>query len=150
MYWIGMFFLVVGAFLFMEFVAWFTHKYIMHGWLWVLHKDHHIPHNKSLERNDWFAVIFALPSIVLIYLGFQEVDYRFFLGIGIALYGLVYFLFHDVMVHKRLPLLKGPYNWYWAATIAAHKAHHLPHTQHNYGFLLAPLKYYKAEIKQRT
>ena len=25
----------------MEFMAWFTHKYIMHGFLWVLHKDHH-------------------------------------------------------------------------------------------------------------
>ena len=25
----------------MEFMAWFTHKYVMHGFLWKLHADHH-------------------------------------------------------------------------------------------------------------
>ena len=27
----------------MEFMAWFTHKYVMHGFLWNLHFDHHKP-----------------------------------------------------------------------------------------------------------
>jgi beta-carotene 3-hydroxylase len=30
-----------ATFFFMEFVAWFTHKFVMHGFLWILHKDHH-------------------------------------------------------------------------------------------------------------
>ncbi|HQQ13648.1 MAG TPA: hypothetical protein PK855_10825, partial [Bacteroidales bacterium] len=56
--------LVLTAFLFMEFVAWFSHKYIMHGFLWILHKDHHIRDGRRVEWNDAFAVIFALPAIV--------------------------------------------------------------------------------------
>lgn len=31
----------LATFFFMEFMAWFSHKYIMHGFLWVLHEDHH-------------------------------------------------------------------------------------------------------------
>jgi beta-carotene 3-hydroxylase len=38
-----------------------THKYVMHGFLWSLHKDHHIRDGRKLEKNDWFAVIFAVP-----------------------------------------------------------------------------------------
>jgi beta-carotene 3-hydroxylase len=148
MEWIINISLVIAAFLFMEFIAWFSHKYIMHGFLWVLHKDHHIPHDNKLEKNDWFAFMFAIPAIVLIYFGFESFDYRFYLGIGITLYGLSYFLFHDVMVHQRLPILKGEKNWYWKATISAHKDHHTKGTQRNYGFLLAPFKYYLQELKK--
>ena len=44
----------------MEFIAWATHKYIMHGFLWNLHKDHHqINKDKILENNDAFFLIFA-------------------------------------------------------------------------------------------
>ena len=38
----------VSTFLFMEFMAWFSHKYIMHGFLWSLHKDHH---NQNLKTS---------------------------------------------------------------------------------------------------
>ena len=69
--------IVIAGFLFMEFMAWFTHKYVMHGFLWVLHKDHHIRDGRKFEWNDVFAVIFAIPSIVLIYLGYSDFDFRF-------------------------------------------------------------------------
>lgn len=39
---------LLAAFLSMEAVAWFTHSYVMHGPLWVLHKDHH----KYLRKED--------------------------------------------------------------------------------------------------
>ena len=61
--------LILGAFLFMEFMAWFTHKYVMHGFLWILHKDHHIRDGRKFEWNDLFAVIFAIPSFLFIYYG---------------------------------------------------------------------------------
>ena len=61
--------LVLAAFLFMEFIAWFTHKYVMHGFMWFFHRDHHIRDGRKIERNDIFAVIFAVPSILLIYFG---------------------------------------------------------------------------------
>ena len=47
----------------MEVVAYLTHKYLMHGWLWSLHESHHVPHDHALEKNDWFGFFFALPSI---------------------------------------------------------------------------------------
>ena len=47
----------------MEFMAWFSHKYIMHGFLWSIHKDHHIKDHKSwFERNDLFFIFYALVS----------------------------------------------------------------------------------------
>lgn len=135
--------IIIGAFFFMEFVAWFAHKYVMHGFLWVLHRDHHQRDGRKWEWNDVFAVIFAIPSIVLIYLGWPVFDYRFWLGIGIFLYGFAYFMFHDVYVHQRVKMLGGLRNRYLDATIKAHMDHHGPKFYGNYGFLIAPFAYYK-------
>jgi len=92
-------FLIVGTFFFMEGVAWFTHKYIMHGFLWTWHKSHHKVHNHKLERNDLFAVVFSVPSAGLIMAGieFPEVRWLLFVGIGVACYGVFYVLFHDIL-----------------------------------------------------
>ncbi len=142
--------LVVAAFLFMEFMAWFTHKYVMHGFMWYFHKDHHIRDGRKVERNDIFAVIFALPSILLIYFGAVNPDsYLLSLGIGIMCYGLAYFMFHDVYVHQRIPILKNFSNRYLRATVKAHLEHHTPHVHYNYGFLLAPLRYYREEFGKK-
>ena len=60
----------IVTFFFMEFMAWFTHKYVMHGWLWNLHADHHKKdHYGFLERNDAFFLIFAVPSMILFIVG---------------------------------------------------------------------------------
>lgn len=136
--------IVLAAFFFMEFMAWFTHKYIMHGFLWVLHKDHHIRDGRKIEWNDVFAIIFAVPSILCIYFGVTGGNsYILSLGIGIFLYGVAYFLFHDVYVHQRVPAFKNLSNRYLRATVKAHKEHHNPHAHYNYGFLIAPFKYYR-------
>ncbi|MDY0077054.1 MAG: sterol desaturase family protein [Bacteroidales bacterium] len=149
MHWTIATLLVLAAFLFMEFVAWFSHKYVMHGFLWILHKDHHIRDGRKFEWNDLFAVIFAIPSFLFIYTGMDAgFDWKFYIGVGIALYGLAYFMFHDVFVHGRLPLLQKLSNRYLRATITAHLDHHKPNAFYNYGFLLAPRKYYSAEWKK--
>ena len=50
---------VIVSFVMMEGVAWFTHKYIMHGILWSLHRDHHKKETYGFfERNDFFFLIF--------------------------------------------------------------------------------------------
>jgi beta-carotene 3-hydroxylase len=147
MNWLFALLIVVALFLFMEFFAWFTHKYVMHGFLWVLHKDHHIRDGRKVEWNDLFALMFATPSIILIWLGFAaDFDYRFWMGAGIALYGIAYFMFHDVYVHQRVKILGGFSNRYLRATVTAHLDHHKPKNYINYGFLIAPLKYYKEEF----
>jgi beta-carotene 3-hydroxylase len=125
----------------MELVAWWTHKYIMHGILWSMHKDHHQKNNtKFFEKNDWFALIFALPSIVFIIIGTQtglEKVY-FWIGLGISIYGAVYFLAHDIFIHRRIKLFKNSENNYLNAIRRAHKIHHKHLTKENgefFGFL---------------
>ena len=54
----------------MEAITWFSHKYIMHGFLWILHEDHHQPKYQNIfEKNDTFFVLGAIPSIYLFYSG---------------------------------------------------------------------------------
>ena len=58
----------LAAFSFMEFMAWFTHKYVMHGFLWHLHKDHHKKDHKGwFERNDLFFIFYAIISMTCFY-----------------------------------------------------------------------------------
>jgi len=116
----------LGAFVFMEMVAWFTHKYIMHGFLWSLHKDHHRKdEGQFFEKNDFFFVIFALPGMVLFLLGtLQHLPYLIAVATGITLYGATYFLVHDVFVHQRFRWLRNSDNIYLRALRRAHKMHH--------------------------
>lgn len=135
------------TFFFMEFVAWFTHKYIMHGLLWVLHEDHHQPAPGFFEKNDTFFLIFAVPSAILMYLGVMNgYDVRLFIGIGIAAYGLAYFLVHDVFIHQRFRFFKHSKNSYLLALRKAHKVHHKHLNKEEgecFGMLLVPLKYFR-------
>jgi len=119
-------FVVIGLAIVMEWVAWFTHKYVMHGFLWSLHQDHHRPKHRGLQKNDWFAVFFSLISMGSIAAGaLTDVTLLISIGVGIALYGVGYFLFHDVMFHKRLRWLRlPPRGPYFRRIVHAHSVHH--------------------------
>ena len=78
--------IVLGTFIFWEFVAWFTHKYVMHGFLWVWHKSHHTVHEHALEKNDWFAIVFSLPSIALLYYATLESYNPYLISAGIGIF----------------------------------------------------------------
>jgi beta-carotene 3-hydroxylase len=139
-------FLVIATFFFMEFVAWFTHKYIMHGFLWTWHRSHHKVHHHILERNDLFALVFSIPSIVLIVVGYEieSLSLLKFVGYGILCYGVFYVLFHDILVHRRIKIKFKAKNQYLQRIINAHYVHHETHTKHGaeaFGFLYAPKKY---------
>lgn len=131
----------------MEFIAWFSHKYIMHGFLWELHKDHHTGSKHKLEHNDWFALIFAIPSFLSIALGLKYgVQTIVAVGFGIATYGLTYFFVHDIFVHQRIKLFKNLNSKYFIAIRRAHKIHHKKLTKENgesFGFLIVSKKYFK-------
>jgi beta-carotene 3-hydroxylase len=116
-----------SAFAAMEGVAWFAHKYVMHGFLWCLHRDHHSrDYPGFFERNDFFFLLFAAPGIALIYLGATsgEPDPRLWLGAGIAAYGLCYLLVHDLFIHQRFKISKHLGGRYGAAVRRAHRLHH--------------------------
>lgn len=147
------FLIVIGTFFAMEAATWFIHKYIMHGLLWSLHRDHHDHSNDGpLERNDYFFVIFAIPAIILMYFGVQNAyNYLFYLGLGITLYGMSYFFVHDIFIHQRISFLRNTKNPYLLAIRRAHKQHH-KHTSKEdgecFGFLWVPLKYFKMYFKK--
>ncbi len=133
----------------MEGVAWFTHKYVMHGFLWVLHKDHHDRSNHSpFEKNDFFFLIFALPGSFFIIFGSQiGIDFfLFWIGIGITLYGAAYFFVHDLFIHQRVKVLKKTKNPYLLGIRRGHKVHHKQLGKEDgecFGMLIVPLKYFK-------
>ena len=115
----------IAAFVFMEGVAWFAHKYIMHGFLWNLHKDHHQPHEGFFEKNDFFFLIFAIPGWLCIQFGWQaEAWWVVSMGIGITFYGLAYFFVHEIIIHQRFKLFTKSNNRYIKAMRWAHKMHH--------------------------
>ena len=145
--------LTLVVFLLMEPATWLIHKYIMHGFLWVLHRDHHDHSNEGeLERNDYFFVIFALPAIALFYFGaLQGYNYLFFIGLGITLYGIAYFFVHDVFIHQRIKIFSKTSNPYFLAIRRAHKQHHKYLGKEEgecFGFLFVPVKYFKMYFKK--
>jgi beta-carotene 3-hydroxylase len=118
-------FIALVTFLAMEGITWATHKYVMHGFLWYLHKDHHQPTGHFFEKNDAFFLIFAIPSWLCIMLGLQNQYYGIAgIGIGIALYGFAYFLVHDVIIHQRFKWFTRSNNVYVRTIRWAHKMHH--------------------------
>jgi beta-carotene 3-hydroxylase len=137
--------ITIGTFLFWEFVAWFSHKYIMHGFLWIWHKSHHTVHDHALEKNDWFAVVFSVPSIGLFaYASMTGNPYIFAVALGILCYGIFYLVFHDIIVHQRLKWRPAKRSQYLQRMINAHYIHHSKHSKEGceaFGFLYAPKKY---------
>jgi beta-carotene 3-hydroxylase len=133
--------LFVLTFVGMEGLAWWMHRYLMHGPLWVLHESHHRPRQSRFERNDLFGVLFAVPSIVLIYLGTHGHALLLPVGVGMTAYGLAYFVFHDVVVHRRVRHSFVPKEGYLRHIVRAHLVHHRTLTRDgavSFGFLYAP------------
>ena len=144
------FLVTMTAFVCMEFIAWFTHKYVMHGILWNWHADHHSPkHAKKgfFEKNDLFFLVFALPSMFCYMYGSMfKTWWLFFVGVGISMYGLVYFLVHDVYIHQRFKWFRLLDNFYSRAILRAHGKHHAVQSKYDtesFGLLVINKKFYK-------
>lgn len=134
----------------MEFVAWLAHKYLMHGWLWSWHEDHHKPrHEKTgfFEKNDLFFLVFAIPSALSYMIGLATPQFwLLFVGIGISIYGLIYFLIHDVYIHRRFNWFRQLDSKYSRAILRAHGDHHAKTTREgcvSFGLLVVDSKYFK-------
>jgi beta-carotene 3-hydroxylase len=123
----ALFFIIVliGTFLAMEAVTWAAHKWVMHGFLWYLHKDHHEVEPGFFEKNDLFFVIFAIPSMCCIMFGsMMQHWWMQAIGFGIMAYGIAYFIIHDVIIHQRFKWFSRSKNTYVRAIRWAHKMHH--------------------------
>jgi beta-carotene 3-hydroxylase len=150
--WMGLL-LAFGVVIAMEGVAYAGHRWVMHGPMWWLHKSHHEPREGLFERNDWFAVMGAIPSIFLIFAGTQLGwgEWLAWVGLGISIYGLIYFGFHDIIVHRRLETGYVPRWSYMKRIVQAHRLHHVVESREgtvSFGFLYAPpVEKLKAAIK---
>ena len=142
------FLIVIVAFVGMEFAAWATHKYLMHGPLWFLHEDHHVITGKPLQKNDSFALIFAIPSASgFIFGSIYQNDILFFSGLGILLYGIAYLFVHDIFIHRRIKIFTKPKNSYLRAVLYEHRKHHANEQKENgefFGMLFVSFKSLKA------
>lgn len=139
--------IMLAMFCAMEGITWLTHKYVMHGFLWYLHKDHHQPDGGFFEKNDAFFLIFAIPSWLSIMLGLQ---YRVYwvaaIGFGILMYGIAYFLVHEVIIHQRIKWFTRSNNTYVRVLRWAHKMHHKhlgKEDGESFGMLIVAKKYWE-------
>lgn len=144
-YWILIF---VATFSIMEFNAWWMHKYVMHGFLWNLHEDHHHKkHDSWFEKNDLFFVFYAAISIGLkLVHSWYDLWWALPLSAGILAYGIAYFVVHDIFIHQRFKWLRKANNTYAQGVRRAHKMHHKhigKEKGENFGMLVVPFKYFK-------
>lgn len=140
--------LTFGSLAAMEAVAWWSHKRLMHGPLWFLHASHHRPHRQGWELNDVFALVGSLASMVLIMTGLNGYPALLAVGIGFTLYGIGYFIFHDIIAHRRFGAALGERmrkRWpYLERILRAHRLHHRSTGRDDaeaFGFLWASAKY---------
>ena len=145
--------LFMATLVFMEGFAYVMHRWVMHGRIgWILHRSHHRPREGRFELNDLYGVIFAVPSIVLIYGGVQAGwgGGATAVGAGIAAYGAIYFGFHDVIVHQRVAHRLVPRSAYFKRIVQAHRIHHVVESREgtvSFGFVYAPpVERLKAEL----
>lgn len=136
---------MVVTFFTMEGITWLTHKYVMHGFLWRLHEDHHKKRAGLFEKNDAFFLIFSIPSILSILFGtFGNKWWLTAIGTGIAMYGFAYFVVHDVIIHQRIKLFARSNNIYVRSIRWAHKMHHKhleKYDGESFGMLIVAKKY---------
>jgi len=62
MTWFYFILVLIGTFLIMEGITWAAHKWVMHGFLWYLHRDHHQVEPGFFEKNDAFFVFLPYPA----------------------------------------------------------------------------------------
>jgi beta-carotene 3-hydroxylase len=136
---------VFATILAMEGLAWASHKYIMHGWGWGWHRDHHEPHDNRLEKNDLYGIVGAVMSISMFALGSPLVlgtahwPPATWIGLGILGYGIIYTLVHDGLVHQRY-FRWVPRSGYAKRLVQAHKIHHATASKEggvSFGFVFA-------------
>ena len=141
---------LVATFAAMEVAAALVHRFVMHGVLWVWHEDHHVPRGTTFQANDLFALMFAIPSWLLIMTGMQSgpAHWRTAVGFGILAYGVVYTLVHENVIHRRFPWKLRWSHWYFQALREAHAVHHQRRVREgceNFGMLVVPARYLRRQ-----
>ena len=135
----------------MEIFAWVIHKYVMHGPGWGWHESHHTETEGLFEKNDLYAVVFSFIAAGFFIIGSMGVTWLWFVGLGLTIYGILYGIVHDGLVHRRLPFPRKARGRYLKRLVQAHRLHHAAHTKEgcvSFGFIWAEdVQKLKAELK---
>lgn len=132
--------LVLATVIVMEGVAWAAHKYVMHRWGWRWHRSHHEPHVGWFELNDLYAMLFAIFAIGLFIFASRIWQPLLWIAVGMTLYGVLYALVHDGLVHQRWPFRLRLRHPYLKRLVQAHRLHHAVEGRDDcvsFGFLYA-------------
>lgn len=138
---------VVGA----EIAATAIHRYVMHSrYGWTLHRDHHETHDGLFERNDLFSVFFAATAVAMMWLATPYWPPLYWIGVGVTIYGVLYFIVHDGLVHQRWPFRYVPRRGFLRRLYQAHRLHHATRGREDgvsFGFLYAaPVEQLKRQL----
>ena len=77
-------------------------------------------------------------------------NYLFCIGLGILIYGIFYFIVHDIIIHQRFKWFKNIKWRYIQALRKGHKMHHKSmkkECEESFGMLYVPWKYFKEKYK---
>ena len=124
----------------MELLASAVHRHVMHGPGWGWHRSHHEPGQGLFERNDLYALVFAGISLGLFIAGARW-PALWWVGVGTLVYGVLYAILHDGLVHQRFPFIKSPRSGYLRRLVQAHRMHHSVRGREgsvSFGFIYAP------------
>ena len=114
----------LGSFVAMEGFTYLTHRFVMHGVAWGLHRSHHESAAERFEANDVFPCIGAGIAMAGFAVGFNvPVPNLVAVGAGVTAYGAAYMFAHDVYIHGRLGRL--PEVAVLERLRRAHAIHHL-------------------------
>ena len=131
----------VGTVVGMEAAAVLIHRHVMHGFGWGWHRSHHEPGHGTFEVNDLYGLIFAALAAVLFVFGPGADSPVYWVAVGMLVYGVLYFVVHDGLVHQRWPFRAKPRHPYLKRLVQAHRLHHAIEGRDDcvsFGFLYAP------------
>lgn len=136
----------------MEFAAAWIHKHIMHGPGWGWHRSHHEPCEGHVERNDLYAVLFGAIATALFWAGSAYHPILWWIGVGLCIYGAIYYCVHDGLVHNRWPFRYTPRRGYLRRIYDAHHLHHAVQDRDgavSFGFLfVAPRQKLRDQLRK--
>jgi len=138
----------------MEFVAWFTQRYFMHGLAWSFYRYNQGANRGCFEKNNWFAGFITVLAIVLLVIGIHFGRWLVIsAGAGVTLYGLCNLLFYNLRFCKGTPKRKlwrlsyhVPYLERISSTQRRHRGKNSTDDSVAYAILWAPKHYGKKDV----
>ena len=117
---------VLAAFAAMEAVSYVTHRFVMHGFGFGIHRSHHVNRSGGFEMNDLYPMMFSSVAILSFTAGTFLPSLRplVLVGVGVTLYGAAYLFVHEIYIHRRLLAVRRRYRLLeWMKS--SHRVHHL-------------------------